>query len=390
MLRILTLATLFPDSTRPAFGIFVERQTRALAVLPDIQLKLIAPLAMPPFPLSLHPHYAHRAALPLREDWHGLDVLRPRFRHMPGLVGRLGPQALVKALRPVLRQLRHEFPFDLIDAQFFFPDGPAAVQLAREFGVPVSIKARGADIHHWGQVRGAAGAIRAAAMSADGLLAVSAALKNDMLALGLPAEKIRVHYTGVDLARFTLIDRADARLVLGLEGPLVVTAGHLIARKGQALVIEAITQLPEVQLILVGDGPDRPKLERLIAQLGVSDRVRLLGNQPHDALPLILGAADVMALPSSSEGLANVWVEALACGTPLVISDAGGAREVVKSPAAGRIVDRSSTAIAAAIAALLRDPPDRLAIRAAAEPFTWAANAQALRAHLIGLRPPTA
>jgi glycosyltransferase involved in cell wall biosynthesis len=87
--------------------------------------------------------------------------------------------------------------------------------------------------------------------------------------------------------------------------------------------------------MLVGDGPDRPALERQIAAAGLGDRVRLLGNRPHAELPELLAAADVMVLPSSSEGLANVWVEALACGTPIVISDVGGAREVLTDGGAG-------------------------------------------------------
>jgi len=89
-----------------------------------------------------------------------------------------------------------------------------------------------------------------------------------------------------------------------------------------------------------------------------------------------------MALPSSSEGLANAWVEALACGTPIVISDVGGARELLDRPEAGRIVAREPEALAAAISEILVEPPEREAVRQAALRFTWAANGDTLLEHL--------
>jgi glycosyltransferase involved in cell wall biosynthesis len=110
--------------------------------------------------------------------------------------------------------------------------------------------------------------------------------------------------------------------------------------------------------------------------------VRLLGSVAHGNLPPLLAAADVMALASSSEGLANAWIEALACGTPIVISDAGGAREVVTRKAAGRIAAREPAALAAAIRDVLAAPRPAGEVRAAALGFTWPANAAALAAHL--------
>ncbi|MFP5431861.1 MAG: glycosyltransferase, partial [Alphaproteobacteria bacterium] len=99
----------------------------------------------------------------------------------------------------------------------------------------------------------------------------------------------------------------------------------------------------------------------------------------------IFAAADVMALPSASEGLANAWVESLACGTPIVISDVGGARELLDRPEAGQIVERDPQAIAAAIRTILDDPPPPEKVREAALRFTWAANGDALLAHLQGI-----
>ena len=385
MLRVLTLSTLFPDAARPTFGLFVERQTRGLAALPDVEVQVVAPIGVPPWPLSLHPNWRGLAAIAARETWRGLTVHRPRFPILPGL-GTTNPRAMAGALLPMLRALRRSFPFDVIDAEFFFPDGPAAVRLGRALSVPVSIKARGADIHHWGAQASTAGQVRRAGLAANGMLAVSAALEADMVALGMPGERIRVHYTGVDLDRFRPSpDRIAAKRALGVTGPLLLSVGALIPRKGHDLVIEAMRDLPGATLMIAGHGPERATLEALIAARGLGDRVMLLGSQPHDALPALAAAADVGVLVSASEGLANAWVEALACGAPIVIADVGGARELVDRPEAGRLVAREPAAIAAGVRELLAADYDPLAVRATAERFTWAANAAALREHLIGL-----
>lgn len=385
MLRVLTLSTLYPDASRPDFGVFVERQTQGLAAHADVELRVVAPIGLPPWPLRRHPRYRGLAALPERESWRGVEVLRPRFLAMPGTKGRFHARMLARSLGPVLAGLRREFPFDVIDASFFFPDGPAAVALGRRFGVPVSIKARGADIHFWGMQPATSAQVLGAGQDADGLLAVSIATQADMVKLGIPGKKVRVHYTGVDQDRFAPRDKAVAKASWNVAGPLVVSTGALIPRKGHDILIRAIADLPGVTLLIAGEGAERDALERLIAGLGLGDRVRLLGGVPHDALPDLLAAADVFALASASEGLANAWVEAVASGVPIVITDAGGAFELITRPVAGRVVAREPFAFVGAISALLAEPPAPAKVRGFAAPFTWEANTAALYDHLNGM-----
>lgn len=385
MLNVLTLSSLFPDATRPNFGIFVERQTAALSARPGVDMRVVAPIGLPVWPLARSARFRGQAALPLRESWHGLDVSRPRFVTVPATGGRFHVAALVRALTPVLDRLWAERRFDVIDASFFFPDGPAAVALGRRYRVPVSIKARGADIHHWGHAPATRIQVARAARDAQGLLAVSDAMADDVAALGVPRQAIRVHHTGVDQTQFQPTDRAAAKVALGVAGPLVVSLGALIPRKGHGVVIDAVARLPGVTLMIVGEGGEREALAARARRLGMADRVRLVGGVPHDELPALLGAADVMALASVSEGLANAWVEALACGTPIVITPAGGARDVVTSRTAGRIASADAGAFAAAIGELLGQASDPWAVRAAVRDFTWTANAAALHSHLAEL-----
>jgi glycosyltransferase involved in cell wall biosynthesis len=382
VLRVLTLASLFPDVTRPRLGPFVERQTLGLATHPDVELQVVAPIGLPPFPFSLHPHYHSFSSVPEVENWKSLRVHRPRFMHLPGTKGRFDAGAMARRLMHLLTEIRRSFPFDIIDAEFFFPDGPAAVALGAHFGVPVSIKARGADIHFWGHNQATAHQVRAAGQSAKGLLAVSEALKADMVRIGMPGERITVHYTGVDLDRFTVQDRASVKAHRGVSGPLLVSVGALIPRKGQSLVIDALPHLPDAKLVLIGEGEDRARLSQQAGALGVADRVTFTGNLPHEEISAWLSAADVMALPSASEGLANAWVEALACGTPIVITNAGGAREVLVDESAGHIVERTAEGVLAGLQSVLAAPPSRAACRQIAERFTWGRNTEALFRHL--------
>ena len=385
MIRVLALSTLFPDASRPTFGPFVERQTLGLAAHLDVELKVVSPRGLPPWPLSQLARYSSLANVPVREVWKGVEVYRPIFTHLPATSGRFDAGLMARALTPLLRTIRKDFPFDIIDAEFFFPDGPAAIALGRTFNVPVSIKARGADIQFWGTQGPTSAQVRNAGVAADGLLAVADALKADMINIGIPGDKIKVHYTGVDLSLFRAGERVAAKAELGIDSPLVVSVGALIPRKRQSLTMRAVATLPDVRLAFIGKGEDLAALQREAQSLGIANRVQFLGALPHAQIARWLAAADVMCLPSSSEGLANAWVEALACGTPVVTTDVGGARELMDRPEAGRIVLPEVGAISAAISELISLDYDPDLVRKTAERFTWDANRDALYEHLAGL-----
>lgn len=385
MLRVLTLSTLFPNAAQPTFGPFVERQTLGLAAHPDVEVEVVAPVGVPPWPMSLHPRYRQRLSLPLQEEWKGLRVYRPRFPIVPRFGARWNARLLAGALLPLLREVRTHFPFDVINAEFFWPEGPAAMHLGEALGVPFSITARGSDIQYWMGRPAARAQILQAGHSAGGLLAVSQALGRVMAANGLPADRITTHYTGIDRSRFFPRDRGEAKARFGVSGPLLATVGALIPGKGQRDAIAAAERIPEATLLLAGDGPDRRALEAIIRERGLGGRVRLLGNISRDDVAILLAAADAMVLPSRSEGLANVWVEALASGTPVVTTDVGGAREVIDRPEAGAIVPPTPDAIASAVRSILDDPPEPALVQETAAKFSSEAKIARLYAHLSGI-----
>lgn len=382
-LRVLSLSTLYPHDQAPNFGVFVERQMQAVMKRGDVDLVLISPQGIPPFPLGLHPRYAALKDLQAVELRGGVQILRPRFTLIPGIGARLNAGAEARAVLPLAKRHHAEAPFDLIDAQFFYPDGPAAVQIGKALGLPVSIKARGADIHHWGKDPATAKQVLAAGQAAQGLLAVSQGLADDMAALGIDPGKITLHRTGLDADLFRPYDRKMCRDQLGLprDVPVLATVGALIPRKGQKFAIEALALLPDAILLLAGKGADEAALKSMAERLGVAERVRFLGAVPHGELPIVLNAADVFVLPTASEGLANAWVEALACGTPVVTTPIPGAQELITDPTWGRLVPRDGAAIAAAVQELLTAALNPEVVRVGAANFSWTDNAAALVDH---------
>ncbi|HEX5184215.1 MAG TPA: glycosyltransferase [Allosphingosinicella sp.] len=380
---------MYPDSARPNLGLLIERQTLELATRPNVEIRVVAPILTPllaRFAPRRHPLARALRDLPERERWKGLDTWRPRAFRIPRM-RRFTPALLARQLLPLLRRLRADFPFDLIDAEIFWPDGVAAMILASALGIPFSIKARGGgDIPLAPPAAWMRRQLVRAGEHAAGMLAVSEDLRAAMIALGLPAERIAVHLTGVDPSLFHPGDRAAAKAALGLPGPILLVVGTLGPRKGQSLAIRMLRELPAATLILVGWGPVWRDLAAEAARLGVADRLRLLGSRPQAELPGLYRAADVTLLPSRSEGLANSLVESLACGTPVVTTLVFGAGDIVDRPEAGRIVARDPAAFAAAVRALIASPPAPESLAAAtAAKFSWASNAEQLEAHLRAL-----
>lgn len=388
--RLLSVATLYPNAHTPQFGTFVARSLEALAARGDWQVTVINPIGIPPLALGRYRALAKAATDGIEN---GVEVHRPSYMLVPRVGARINPSMIARAVLPLARRLHEERPFDLVDAQFFYPDGPAAAWIARQLGLPYAIKARGSDITYWGARSFAREQMLEAAARARGLLAVSEALKEDMIALGMPPGRIAIHYTGLDHDRFRPLAHSGLRtklgaslgIPLGEKEKVVATVGALIDRKGQDLVIGAVASIPGTRLLLVGRGEDEKHLRSLARDLRVEDRVHFLGSVDHDMLPVVLSAADAMALPSKKEGLANAWVEALACGTPIVISDAGGARELVTGPEAGYVVPRDIESIASALRKLFADPPPRERVAATVDRFGWPAHAAELARRYEGL-----
>lgn len=380
-MRILTFGTLFPDATRPSHGVFVEQRLRHLLALGGIEAKVIAPVPWFPSTHARFGEWASFARVPRREVRHGVEVLHPRFLSIPKVGMNFAPNLLAMGARSTMAKvIREGFDFDVIDAQYFYPDGVAAMMLGRQFKKPVVITARGTDLNLIPQFATPRRMIAAAAHESHSCITVCAALKDVLVEMGVDSSKVHVLRNGVDLTRFAPpADREALRRARNFVHPTVICVGHLIPRKGPNLAVRAIAELSGVHLVFVGDGPEEAATRALAVSLGVADRVQFAGRKPPEELKDWYGAADVLLLASDREGWANVLLESMACGTPVVATRIWGTPEVVTTPESGILVERTPKAIAAGLRQLLASPPSRNATRLYAERFSWDDTAHALR-----------
>jgi teichuronic acid biosynthesis glycosyltransferase TuaC len=373
-IRTLLFSTLYPSAARPVHGVFVETRLRELLRSGEVQTRVVAPVPWFPFRGERFGEYGRFARTPLYEQRHGIDVHHPRYLLPPKVGMHVAPWLLANGAWPAVRLLVAEgFDFDLIDAHYYYPDGVAAGFIARRLGKPFVVTARGTDLNLIPDHPGPRALILRTAAAAAASIGVCRALTDRLATLGADPAKVVTLRNGVDLQRFRPEPQSEARRRLGLEaGEWLVSVGALIERKGQHLAIDALAALPGLRLALVGDGAERNTLRARGEAAGVADRVRFVGQVPNEDLRWWYSAADASVLCSSREGWANVLLESMACGTPVLATDIWGTPEVVAVPEAGRLLhERSAAALVDAWNALRAAMPERHAVRAYAERFSW-------------------
>ena len=373
MIRLLTFTSLYPNAVQPRHGVFVEERLRHLTATGRVAATVVAPVPWFPFRHRRFGTYSAYAKVPAREQRYGIDISHPRYPVIPKVGMTIAPYLMYHALLPVLRKLQATGAgFDLIDAQYFYPDGVAAARLGAALGKPVVITARGSDVTWIPRNRRARRHIQWAARNAAAIITVSQVLKDVLVGLDVDPGKVTVLRNGVDLDRFAPLDRVAIRKNLDLAGPVWLTVGNLVELKGVHLAIAALASVPDVTLLIAGDGPQGHNLRDLVTQLGLDARVRFLGTIPHAELSEYYNAADALIQASSREGMPNVVLESMACGTPVVAAPFAGAGELLATPDAGEIAaERSADAIAAAWLRLRGRAPTRAATRQVATQLGW-------------------
>jgi len=371
-IRLLVFTSLYPNAVMPRHGVFVEERLRHLVDSGRVSATVVAPVPWFPFGHSRFGGYAAFAKVPAHEQRCGIDILHPRYPVIPKIGMNIAPSLMYHALLPVLRKVGASEDFDLIDAHYFYPDGVAAAKLGEALGKPVVITARGSDLNVIPQHRLPRRRVKATAARVDAVVTVSEALKRKAEALGIESGRISVLRNGVDLERFRPLDRSTMRTRLGLAGPVWLAAGNLVEPKGVHLTLGALAKVPGAVLLVAGDGSEASRLRQLASELGVEARVRFMGNVPHAQLPEYYNSADALFLASSREGMPNVVLESLACGTPVVAAPFAGAEELISAPEAGEIAkSRTAEGMLAAWHELWNRKPDRAATRRFAENLGW-------------------
>ena len=396
--HIVVLSSLFPSSVQPGAGLFIrERMFRVARQLP---LAVVAPT--PWFPLQglirrFKPDF--RPGAPRYEKPSGIEVWYPRFLSFPGLFKPLDGLMLALGALPRLYRLKKAGRLDIIDAHFAFPDGYAASLLGCWLNVPFTITLRGTETRHVQERRLASRLLRGIGRAAQ-VFSVSDSLRQLLLAHGVRPERIEVVGNGVDTVRFSPQDRAACRAALDIPASarVLISVGGLVPRKGFHHVIEQLPPLcashPELLFLVVGgasaEGNYRPELERQVKALGLETCVRFLGPRRPDELPAILCAADVFVLATANEGWANVFLEAMACGLPVVTTDVGGNREVVCRDELGIVVPfGDGEALCRAIDEALCRDWNKAIIRRHAEDNAWDERVERLCVHFLRIASKT-
>jgi glycosyltransferase involved in cell wall biosynthesis len=222
------------------------------------------------------------------------------------------------------------------------------------------MKVHGSDVLNLDENSGRRRRTIDALCQADGIVAVSQDLAQRVISLGADPQRVQLVYNGIDSRLFRPGSQKEARAQLGLEQQdrLVLFVGNLVLVKGLKVLLDACAHLVQGGLrfrcLLIGDGPLRGKLEMEIARRQLQSQVHLMGARSHQQLPAWYRAADVLVLPSYSEGVPNVLLEAAACGTPFVASHVGGIPEIAHMGDAQLVSPGDATALARAVAGSLK------------------------------------
>jgi len=371
-LKVLILTNLFPSAWDPLRSPFNRQQFERLGREHDVEVITA---------VDFRERFGRKRA-PLQVNNLGTDHF---VFFYPPLIGRSLHAFcwLFSLLTQKWRRLRH-LPYDCMLLSWAYPDAAAAGWLARRMGIPYVVKVHGSDLNVKAEQAWLRPQIRHALLGAQGVVAVSRALADKVVALGVEPSRVHVLYNGVEPDLFTpgSLSEARAKLSLPQDERIVLYVGNLKDTKGCLDLVEAFPRVllshPDANLFFIGSGPCKDAVVQRSAALGCANRVRLVGPIEHFALGDWFRAADLLCLPSHNEGVPNVVLEAMACGTPVVATRVGGIPEVLPEHAGVLVEAHDRVGLGGALVDALGKSWNGPAIAAYASRFRWDENIQRL------------
>jgi teichuronic acid biosynthesis glycosyltransferase TuaC len=368
--RVLVLSSLFPTDEVPNRGIFIKEQLRHIKKQCHV-VGVISPKPWKPL-VSWKRGKEKKGYLATEERWDGVTIYHLTYFMIPKLTVYLNWLFYFWSVYRWIRRQRWSEQFDILHVHFAYPDGLAGVLLGKWLQKTVILTVRGSDINYFPKHVVLRALIKHTLRAVTGVIAVSDDLQHKVVALGLPREKVKVIPNGVDLDLCRPLPKAITRAKLGLENwsHIILYVGSLEAVKGIAYLLRAFQEGVELELgretllVMIGQGSWQGRVQRLLHELDIVDRVLWKSYVPHEEIPIWMNASDVLCLTSLSEGRPNVLYEAMACGRPVVASNVGGVSEVVCSHELGEVVPAGNAhEVQAAMVRVLRKTWDPHTIR---------------------------
>ncbi len=373
--KLIVITNLFPLPWQPLRAAFNRQQFKRLAQKRDVSV--LVPVAWPQW-------FKNGRIFPL------MNVTTNEFSsfryacyfYTPGVCRIFYGIFLFFSLLIHWRWFRREKGTCLI-ACWAYPDGVSSALLAKLLKIPFLIKVHGSDINVFAQDKLRAKQMKWAMEKSEGVISVSQALKDKIVSMGVREDKIHVIYNGVDPCLFKVRDKSECCKILDLpeESKIFLFVGNLIETKGINELLVAFqkkTINEHTSLYFAGNGPYQKKIEEFAKDNELTQRIRCLGGVAHEKLGLWFSAADLVVLPSYSEGVPNVLLESMASGTPIVATRVGGIPEVVPSYAGILVSPRDAHSLQKALELAENKSWDREKIASHGKSFSWEKNIEQL------------
>jgi len=388
-MKVLVISHMYPVPYNEAYGTFVHEQVKAL-VKKGVEVQVVSPSPWAPLPINyMNARWRSYSQAPRQRTWEGIDVHYPRYPAFPkNLFQASSGLRMYLGIKERVREIRRTFPFDIIHAHVPLPDGYAGMLLSNKFAVPLIVTVHGGTLYFIAKERKAGyNAMQRALKEAKTIVTVSEKNREILESLGL--SDIHVVPNGIPL---DLIQRLSTDRVKMLRDNIqseyfLLGVGNLVPRKKFAIAIKAISKLIlrgyDITYVIIGEGPERGRLLKVVKELGVEERIRILPRQ--DKLIKVyeyMKACDIFVLPSVMEGFGVVFAEAMALGKPVIGCEEGVVPGLVQNRRTGLLVLKDDVdSLVEALDFLLNHPDEAKAIgerarRLVLENYTWEMNAE--------------
>ncbi|MFH2138132.1 MAG: glycosyltransferase family 4 protein [Candidatus Omnitrophota bacterium] len=383
--NVIIITHVFPNHLEPTGGLFNKYQIEEAGKFCCI--KVIAPL--PWFPgisvLGKRAEFSYAGRVQRKEMIGNIPVYHPLYFAIPKIGRFLHGFFYFFSIILLCQRLHKENSIEAIVSMYGYPDAFAGSLVALFLRKPHIIKLLGSDVNIISRKFLRGKFIRFALRRADEIIVMSDDMKEKVVELGVNSSKLTTLYNGVDKTIFKPISQDSARRKLGIEGEdmVVLFVGNFKRIKGIDFLLEAAKKLkadfPKLKFFLVGQGPLEYSYKNFVKKNRLDKTVKFLGVKTPEEIAMLMNGADILCLPSLNEGLPNVVLESISCGTPVIASNVGGIAEVICSDESGFLIKPGNTdSLVNALKRGLTKEWDRKEIFKRSSDFSWVRNAEGL------------